>query len=287
MDRKSQELQLNQVAENWARMPVSGNEAARQSLYDRLFILAFQCYDSSGEMWVLDAFLEAAEKFDPDKGKFSNYMLFLLSRRSKDAYAYDRRHSPSAESLDEPIKGTEDPDAAKMNFYADENASQPEKMMEGELPIVELTALILNFAQRHKGQSANDTNRNWYQIFYTEDITYAVKLIEFQFLHERDVFQAIKKPYLDYYMCASCGSLREIQETPLRPYREVVPRSDQDGETPLPIPADVSLNYLRLVEKQTTGTTRPARSGHKKQYEQDKGEIRNQFKRDGRGRREC
>ena len=247
MDRKTQEARLNQAAEQWARLDPEGNEAARQALYGEIFTLAFQLYDQSGEMWVVDAFEEAMEKFDPQRAQFSHYFAHLLGKRKVDAYRYEQRHSPTGISL-ETLVG-EDEQSELKDFLEDNTIPTPDSILARESFFLELTSMILNFAQCHTEKSANEIRRNWYRIFYTEDMTHAVQSMEFHFHHERDMFAAMKQPYLDYYMSAPCTKMAQIQVTPLRPYCQVVPeRVGRTEETPVPIPADVSLSYLRRCE---------------------------------------
>ena len=267
MERNTREERLNQVAEQWARLGQEGNEAVRQSLYGEMFELSFQLYDRSGEMWVLDAFLEAAAKFDPDRALFSHYLSHLMSKRKVDGCRYERRHSPVGVSLETPVG--QDQQGTLGELVEAPNVFTPEHGMEWEGPFLELTSMILNFFQCHRGKSANETRRNWYRIFYTEDMTLAMKSVSLNFLHERDVFSAMKQEYLNYYMSAPCFTEHQVRETPLRPYGQVVPeRAGETKETPLPIPADVSLSYLRQEEGIQVGAS--TRSNQMKYYREEK-----------------
>lgn len=267
MGRKTQEARLNQVADQWARLKPEGNEAARQALYEELFTLVFQLHDWSGEMWVVDAFEEAIKKFDPDRTLFSHYLSLLLKNRWKDARRYEHKHSPGGISLQSPVG--EDQQTELEEFVEDLNAKSPEDTLAWEASFLELTSMVLNFAQLHSGKNANETRRSWYQIFYTEDMTLAIKSTELNFPHERDMFAAMKQAYLDYYMSASCTTSTQIRMTPLLPYSQVVPeRTGETRETPLPIPADVSLSYLRFCEGKQAGAS--ARSNQLKFYKEEK-----------------
>lgn len=264
MDRKTQEARLNQVAEQWARLETDRNEAIRQSLYEEIFILVFQLYDWSKEEWVVDIFEEAMRKFDPDRRPFSHYISFLAARRKKNAH--EKKHSLAGISLDAAV-GEET--STLMELQKAPESAEPERRFVWEEAFLELTSMILNFTQCHTGKSANETRRNWYRIFYTEDMTLAVKSVEFHLLHERDMFAAMKQPYLDYYMSAPCATGAQLRNTALRPYGQVVPeRAGEMGETPLPIPADVSLSYLRLREGTQVGAS--TRSNQLKCYKEEK-----------------
>lgn len=271
MERDAREARLDRAAEQWARLAPEGNEAIRQGLYGEMFELSFALYDKNGEMWMLDAFQEAAEKFDPDRTPFSHYLSHLLKKRAVDAFRYDQRHSPAGLSLDTPVG--EDRETSLGELLEDTGARTAEEAIRLEAPFLELTSMILNFAQLHQGRSANETRRNWYRLFYTEDMTLALKSVELNFLHERDVFAAMKQAYLDYYMSAPCTTGVEVRTTPLRPYGQVVPeRAGETEETPLPIPADVSLSYLRLREGTQAGAS--TRSNQLKFYREEKALLR-------------
>ena len=175
------------------------------------------------------------------------------------------------DSLDQPVG--EEETASLGDICAAPDDTRPELRCEAEAPLAELTAQVLNFAQRHQGQAANERRREWFRLFYTEDMTQALKLMPLTFLHERDVFQAMKLPYLDYYMAKICRTGPQIAVTPLKPYSAVVPqRAGTDTETPVPLPADVSLSYKRLCGGERVGAS--ARSEQYKWYKREKEKIR-------------
>ena len=175
------------------------------------------------------------------------------------------------DSLDQPVG--EEETASLGDICAAPDDTRPELRCEAEAPLAELTAQVLNFAQRHQGQAANERRREWFRLFYTEDMTQALKLMPLTFLHERDVFQAMKLPYLDYYMAKICRTGPQIAAAPLKPYSAVVPeRAGTDTETPVPLPADVSLSYKRLCGGERVGAS--ARSEQYKWYKREKEKIR-------------
>ena len=183
-----------------------------------------------------------------DKGAFSNYLSTLLKGRRTDRFRYDGRHAPSGESLDAPVSASEDNTLTLGDVLSSETGA-PESGMIFESTYVELTAMVLNFAQNHTGRQANENRRKWYQIFFTEDMTETSKTHPFAFGHERDIFKAMLLPYLDYYMSRRCRTGKEIALAPLKPYGEVGPaREGNRVETAVPLPADVSLAYLALCE---------------------------------------
>lgn len=270
------EKQLDRTVLELKTLDLEGNTARAAALRGQVLTMAIELYDDGTE-WFLQLLLELLDRFDASQGEqFSHYFKFVLSRRRNDRYRDIANRMEQMDYLDRKIAADDEGgghDLGEMVAGAPEN--DPAYRLDWWAPFLELTSMVLHFAELHQGPAANETRRNWYRIFYTEDITKAVKISTLEFLHERDVFTALKQTYLDYYMTRPCHSLQEITETTLKPYCEVVP--EQTGctaETPLPIPADVSLCYLRLAEGQAKGASRSARSNHKAAYDQEKEQIR-------------
>ena len=274
MDRKrarrlQMEKRMDEAARSYVSMEETGNEAARQALYLELFELWYRLFDNTDKS-ALDAFEEALRRYQPEKGAFSHYLSFLMNRRKTDANRALKSGNIQILSMDAPM-GEED--ATLSDFIADPSAAKPEERAEWDEALVELTALVLDFSERHRGKAGNETRRNWYRLFFTEDMTFAAKSVPLRLTHERDVFSAMKLAYLDYYMSAPCRDLASLLRTALRPYSETVPeRGGEEGETPLPIPADVCLNYLKRCEKVQAGAA--ARSNQMKFYKEEKERIR-------------
>jgi hypothetical protein len=270
MKTDEREQQLNEKVLRWKAEALSDSD--RDVLRNEIFILVFQLYDKDNSLIFVETLVEALQKYDPAKGPFSHYFKFLLKKRSTDAYRQSEKHAPAAFSLDAPFP--EDNGLTLMDFVED-----PRAEIEGTGATVgyvydELTAQILNFAERRTGRENNEKRRMWYRIFYTEDITNAAKSVRLNLWHERDAFSAMELAYLDYYMQKPCRTLRQIEDVPLKPYQEVVPdRSAElrDQETPIPIPADVSIAYLDLCKHIQVGKT--ARSNQLKFYKEEKERI--------------
>ena len=274
MDRKrarrlQMEKRMDEAARSYVSMEETGNEAARQALYLELFELWYRPFDNTDKS-ALDAFEEALRRYQPEKGAFSHYLSFLMNRRKTDANRALKSRNIQILSMDAPM-GEED--ATLSDFIADPSAAKPEERAEWDEALVELTALVLDFSERHRGKAGNETRRNWYRLFFTEDMTFAAKSVPLRLTHERDVFSAMKLAYLDYYMSAPCRDLASLLRTALRPYGETVPeRGGEEGETPVPIPADVCFNYLKRCEKVQAGAA--ARSNQMKFYKEEKERIR-------------
>lgn len=283
------EARLNEAVLQWKSLPREGNGAALAALRNEIWILAFELFDPRTEnfrskgantdreleratMIFLDVFEEVMEKYLPEKGHFSNFLCFLLKRRLVSAYETDKIHSPEGDSIDDITEADDGSIIGGPTPAAPEDQEPEVRVMLNDL-FAELTAMILNFSERHSGQSNNESRKMWYRLFYTEDMTLAAQTVELSTSHERDIFAAMKLPYLDYYMGKKCRTLRQLAHTSLKPYGEVVPaRKGQREETPLPLPADVSLSYLKICENISAGSS--ARSNQMKPYRAEIREMR-------------
>jgi len=273
------ERELDEAVLRWKAAPQGTEGKDLQALKDEIFKKAFERFDADkADRLALDddryrrsfAFVEALgeamEKYVPERGQFSHYLSMLISKRAIDRFRREREKSPDAESLDCPIGGEdgltlEDTQPAPAG-------SGPEDNLLFHTAFAELTAMVLNFSQRHRGKEKNETRRMWYQLFYTEDMTLALKTSVLRFIHERDIFQAMDCCYLDYYMEKPCRTMAELASATLKPYGVTVPGRAPDQETPLPIPGDVSLNYL--LREKNLSVKAPARSNQLKFYKEEK-----------------
>lgn len=258
---------LNEIALRWKTTQTAGNEAVITALKNELWILSFELFDPTVEsfrekgpnkdrelqrasMVFLDVFVEACAKYEPSKGPFTNYLSYLFKRRLVNAYEKDCISAPEGESINNEKEDENGISKAGPEPVAPAS-DEPEENAVFHSYLAELTAMILNFSKRHKGKANNKEHRRrmWYQLFYTENMTMAARTEKLSLRHERDIFAAMKLPYLDYYMSKICRTIDALANTPLKPYEEVVPaRKGKIEETELPLPADVSLTYLRVCE---------------------------------------
>lgn len=277
--RKRLERELDQAAYRWK---TASGEREQQEQKDQIFLTAFDLHEPpDAERLALDseqyarsfalvsALDEAFKNYSSEKGQFSHYLSLLIKNRATDSFRWSERHAPSADSLDTPI--SEDQSLTLGDTVQAPAGGAPEEALTFNAHFAELTSMILNFSQRHTGRAGNETRRMWYRLFYTEDMTYALKACELRLLHERDIFQAMEESYLDYYMSKPCRTARQLAAAPLKPYGNVVPGRDDTEETPLPLPGDVSLCYLRRQKGLEVGNT--ARSNQYKFYSEEKKHI--------------
>lgn len=239
----------------------------------QLLLLAFSDRSKldTGDEKFINNIIKAIESYDVSKSNgmtFYNYTYGILLNRKKD---YDKLKSNQKHiSIYEQAENYED----KINIIdkiTDKKSIGVEKEVESklifDLYIISLTSSILNFHSTYTGKANNLERRIWHHIFYTEDITNIMKnygeIVDIK--HERDIFSVIDKDYLDYYMSRHCSTLSEIFKTKLKLYSEVVPERVNDNyEIKVPIPGDVSYNYLLIEKDYKAGKT--ARSNQLKIY---------------------
>ncbi len=287
--REKKELLLDKTVTRWKELSAQGEDAAAEACREQMWILSFELYDKKFEdesrsngnestnkgrkeldpTIFMDAFEEAYRSYDVERGPFSHYLSFLLKRREIDRSRYAERHAPRADmTWDEPI-GEEG--SLTLDEVIPGGESTPEERLLVDELFGDLAALVLDFARNHKGHQANEKRQMWYRVFYTEDMTLTYKKSTVRFSHERDIFRAMLLDYLDSYMATRCRTGEQISFTPLKPYGEVVPaRQGKTGETPVPLPADVSLEWLR---RNGIPGGASARSNQLRSYEAEKREL--------------
>lgn len=219
-------------------------------------------YDNGTDLWM-QVLAYTMEHYDPKNGPYTHYFRFVIAKREKDRFK-DVLNRP-IESLDaqKPSSSTGEEGIQIHETISNSNQCNKTNTADSEriedspeirlmLAVADLTALVLNFAEYHKRDS--EKTRLWYRLFFTEDITVIAKETGATYFHERDIFSAMKIPYLDFFMSRPCRRIVEICVTPMKPYEQIVPeRAGHTEELPLKMngyvfPADVSLSYLSRCE---------------------------------------
>lgn len=283
MDKRER---LDQIGREWCALPSEGCDAVRVKLQEEIFSLAMKVFPNKADAMGL-FFLNDWRSFNADVGTLSNFLAARLKHRMKDLERQDfdgQRKTEISDRTDKKISvkkrhksldappSTDEETEQTLGDTLPAKTGEAEGVLLAEVVFVELTSMVLNFSKNHTGRQANETRRMWYQIFFTEDVTHVYKTQPYAFSHERDIFCAMLLPYLDYYMAAQCRAGKQVSFTPLKPYGEVVPdRRGDTGETPVPLPADVSLAWLRREGIQAGAS---ARSNQRRSYEAEKREKR-------------
>ena len=237
-------------------------------------------YDKQSDVgeWSIKAINEALEKYEPidsatgELRPFCKYMSFLYKKRRITAYHQDKRDYNVAYSRDETMQ---DGEKSYQEGYSNSNDEEYLDALESRIVIdalkMELTTMILQFADCHTEKETEKKRREWYRMFYTEDITLFCKELNGRSQHQRDIFRAMNLSYLDFYMSDKCYSCREIFETPLRSYADVIPGSLDDREIKVPIQAKISLAYWKTCKDEKVKGS--IRSRQYKYYKKKREEI--------------
>ena len=113
-----------------------------------------------------------------------------------------------------------------------------------------LLSLALCFPERLSGRAKNPQRLNYFRMFFTDSIVDVLhqNLETRPFIaHERDLFQAMKLGFLDFFMKHICRTVPEIECCAVKRYNELVD-GRPDTAPGHPLPNDVYMTYLNTVE---------------------------------------
>lgn len=252
---------LDKLAEEWYALPAEGNEAQKQALAERLFsgvvaALAKSRYlDALGSFW-----LKEWKNFDPRKGTFSGFVNVRLKRCAEELGHEDRNEQRRTQtdpgtgekktqwvdrttSLNAPA-GTEG--ESEVGDLISDPAQTPDRLADGML----LVALALDLQKRLVEEGRGEQSR-YFPLFFTDGVADLVQQEEISGLDkgkEREIFAAMRLPFLDFFTRQECRTIAAIRMTDLKPYGELVEGRPLDEETRLPLPNDVYIAYLDRVE---------------------------------------
>lgn len=259
-DIKMLEGRINALAKEWYQKKETISKDYGDTIWIEMWDLVLKRYrNGANEELVIDTFSKAFEEFDPNRAPFCNYFSFKLKYRKIDKEEKDAKKWNKEESLNQHINDDSNTTLEKL-IAAPNEKNLEDRLISQEREedlVLELIAMVLNFAERHNKKQANDNKRRWYQIFYTEDITILLKekLGCVTLKHEKDAWRAIHSAYLNYYMSEPCEKLDDIITGSFKEYAEVVPddpRSDRQiyrtKKDEIVFWPEISLNYLRIYE---------------------------------------
>ena len=239
------------------------SEAARRSLNFEMTEVILSLFPNQDAMETMGMFWTTdLDKYDPKQGNFRGFVLGRLKFRKKDMRHRDlgehrvlyeengekRQAWVGALPLDQPMN-SEDDSTAIGDQVADPDNADGQANLEAEALLQELITLILLLPHRLSGQSKNPTKINYYRMFFTDGTVAGLHEVgERPYLaHERDLFSAMKLPFLDFFMEKCCRTVGEIMDSPLKVYGQMVegrPMTVPDQ----PLPNNVYMQYLNTVE---------------------------------------
>lgn len=231
------------------------DSAVRTSLNFELTSVLMELFPGEGALEALGAFwLMDINRYDPQKGSFRGFFKARLKLRKEDMDREDgikpkggQKDEWRVESLDASIG--EDQEETKIGRLEDETAVSGQGELEAEERARELIALILLLPQRLSGKANNPTRVNYFRMFFTDgSVAVLFDSVKWPYLaHERDLFAAMKLPFLDFFMKDTCRSVEDILRSDLKEYGRMV--KGQPMTVPRqPLPNDVYVEYLNTQE---------------------------------------
>ncbi len=256
--------ELNRLGEQLGELDPKGNEAACLGLRDEIFITAAELFSRPEDLEALGDFCYTEWKsFDPRKGTLYNFFASRLKWRKLDLAQEDFDGRPETtvdlvtgkeksrfvpySSLETPVG---DEDGATRAELLPDTAPAPEEELALDDTALRILLLFLDLEGHLEGRANNPVRRNYFRMFFTNGIATLLHEQDAPGVlrqRERDLFQAIKVPFLDYFMAAVCRTVDAIADSPVKPYGELVDGKGAE-EAPLPLPNDVYIAYLDRVE---------------------------------------
>ncbi len=211
--------------------------------------------EALGIFWIQDM-----EKYNPEKGSFRSFVTTRLKLRKEDMRYQDsgahretvkengKKHQRwvSDISLDVQMDTENDRTLLDQQMSPDGNG---EELLEAEDRVRELIAAILLLPQLLNQRANNPARINYYRLFFTDDTVSVIHNIgEKPYVsHERDLFRAMKLPFLDFFLERNCRTVQEILRTDLKYYGQMVLGRPMEQPNQ-PLPNDVYIQYLNTQE---------------------------------------
>lgn len=234
--------------------------SARRRLNTAIAEILMELFCQSEALEALGVFWEQdMGKYDPQMGSFRGFVTSRLNLRKKDMEKEDfgfRRETDRESgqkkwvrnaSLNAPVG--DDGEGTLADQQAAPGGDWGQEHLEAESTVQQLLTLILQLPERLSGQAKNPARVNYYRMFFTDGTVAALHTVGAQLYHthERDLFRAMKLPFLDFFMERPCRTVPAIMETDLKRYGEMV--EDRPMEAPgQPLPNDVYVTYLGKAE---------------------------------------
>lgn len=254
----------------------------RRELKERIVIgllrIAPRWEDAVTQFWA-----SGMERYDPHKGPFRNYAEFILKRRAITLWHKEKGHrrrwvyNPATGENEQiwdcgeiTASQREEDQQTKAwleNLPGDASAEeQTIATIEGDRIAQQLISLILQLPDKLYGKQKNPDRILYFRLFFTDGAVasiYAAGTAPYQ-AHERDLFQAMRLPFLDFFLRTQCRTLQAVMRTRLKPYGEMV--EGRGGQEPgQPLPNDVYRAYLESGEGKRVGDS--ALSNQRKAYQ--------------------
>ena len=270
---------LNRLGEAWCAVRSAGELERKLTLETEIFETADSLFGHgrTGEIWacaVGDFYEKDWEKFDAAKGSLYAFMLERLEKRALNIQNQDngvRRVKKSAQEIEREARETGttpekvkekkyvypesfdtpmgDEDGLTLSDVYEDSRSEymPHEAVVSRSSVASMLAVLFHFQEHLHGRANNPVRRNYYRMFYTDSMVYFIHgdmLPPESIAREREMFEAMKPEFLDFFMRNKCRTAAQIADSPLKAWGELVPGRPMDREPAQPLPNDVYLTYL-------------------------------------------
>ena len=259
-DRKDR---LNALGERWAAIREQGELNEKENVKAEIYELAFQLFPQYID--AMGIFFETEwPKFDPQKG--SLYGLFA-NRLKKRKLTNDWKEqgirfkvwkdAETGKNITEkimPVSLQQKADAegeAELEDFQVSQTETPEDHAQTDAVAYELLMTILALPELLHGRANNPQRLMYFRMFFTDSVTDIIRTQQTPMYfveHERDLFQAIQVPFLDFFAAQTCRTVEEIQNSWNKLYGEIVSGRPME-ELEHPLPGDIYCAYLEQNEE--------------------------------------
>ena len=187
-------------------------------------------------------------KFNASKGTLYQFMKVRLHNHATDQYRKESKY-PDTVSLDAPA--FEGGDGSTLDWIDTVQGKRDEYPgLKPSMTCERIAALAVRFPERLHGRANNPEKINYYRLFFTDGISNALRKGYLELDEappERELFDAIKPEFLDFFKLRVCRTAKEIRDSPLKLHGELVPGQPMK-EAEQPLHNDVYLTYLNTRE---------------------------------------
>lgn len=260
----------HQLDEAWIRYNgfSEDDEAAINAVLYEMYRLAYELYPDKEE-YIGEFYIKRFNKYDPSRGNtFSKYMFHQLVKiedyKKKMAAGYSRK------TVTDPETGKKKREfqqtvLTRTDLYSNDN---DQDIIENDVPdpdgmqgfddvgeSIELFCVLLSYIvslpERLHGRANNPVKHNLFTMFYTESVASLMKKetnrLPLYRRHERDLFDAMKLSFLDYFMQDVCRTVYMLSIDPLKKEADLF-EGGRNREATIPLHRSIYITYLAKFE---------------------------------------
>ena len=283
MDSKER---LNQLGKQWPNVKEHGSPEERTNTQSEIFLLISRLFpqrlDALGSFFLTDW-----KHYSPEKSDLYSFCAYRLAFRERDQYFQDqgwlrpKKANPETGQTERVVlrpksiqeKVSDDGNAEWQDQLPAPERDAPEANVFANSRLVQLLTLMLRLPQELKGRANNPQKLNYYRMFFTDsiaDIAQTMDEISSLEERERDLFQVLHLPFLDYFQIQICRTVAQLRVSCSKPYGELIPGRPM-ADPGHPLPNDVYCAYLEQHDGIQVGS--PALSNQRTAYRQLLGEY--------------